>query len=105
MIDTHTFRQLITAFPDVTEAPHFEKRSFRYKKKILATMDEERNRITVQLSPEQQAQYSANWPEVIYPVASKWAAHGWTHVELDTIPEAALREILGVVYERVVKKR
>jgi len=42
MINIDTFRKLALAFDHVVEQPHFEKTSFRVKKKIFATLDIEK---------------------------------------------------------------
>jgi hypothetical protein len=39
MIEFEELRKLAMSFPEVTEEPHFEKTSFRVKKKIFATYD------------------------------------------------------------------
>ncbi len=36
MINLNDLRTLALSFPEATEDPHFEKRSFRVKKKIFA---------------------------------------------------------------------
>ena len=40
MVSIDTFRKLALSFPEATEEPHFEKTSFRVKKKIFATYDD-----------------------------------------------------------------
>ena len=37
MVTIDIFRKLALSFPEATEGPHFEKTSFRGKKKIFAT--------------------------------------------------------------------
>lgn len=44
MVTIDSFRKLALSFPEATEEPHFEKTSFRVKKKIFATFDEAKNR-------------------------------------------------------------
>ncbi len=44
MVSIEIFRKLAMSFPETTEEPHFEKTSFRIKKKIFATFDEKNNR-------------------------------------------------------------
>jgi predicted DNA-binding protein (MmcQ/YjbR family) len=40
MLSIKKFRQIALSFPGTEELPHFEKTSFRVKKKIFATLDE-----------------------------------------------------------------
>lgn len=44
------FRTLSLALPEVVEAPHFEKVSFRVKNKIFATYDIAKNQATLKLT-------------------------------------------------------
>lgn len=39
MVSIETFRKLALSFENAAEEPHFEKTSFRVKKKIFATYD------------------------------------------------------------------
>ena len=54
MVTVDTFRKLALSLPEVTEEPHFEKISFRIKKKIFATYDAKDNRACIKLSPNEQ---------------------------------------------------
>ena len=38
MVSIESFRQMALSFPGTVELPHFEKTSFRVKKKIFATL-------------------------------------------------------------------
>ncbi len=40
MVSSQQFREMALAFDDVVETKHFERASFRYNKKIFATLDE-----------------------------------------------------------------
>ena len=40
MANNEHFKKLALSFPGTEESPHFEKTSFRVKKKIWATLDE-----------------------------------------------------------------
>ena len=40
MISIATVRELALAFPETDEHPHFDRKAFRVKKKIFATLDE-----------------------------------------------------------------
>jgi hypothetical protein len=50
MVSIETFRKLALSFPEATEEPHFEKSSFRIRKKIFATFDEKNNRAVLKLN-------------------------------------------------------
>lgn len=50
MLTFETLQDLALSFPETTEEPHFEKTSFRVKKKIFATFDAQNMRVSVKLS-------------------------------------------------------
>jgi hypothetical protein len=76
---------LALSFPETTEEPHFEKTSFRVRKKIFATYDEMNHRACLKLSEVDQNVFSTNQTGVIYPVPNKWGKQGWTFFEMDKI--------------------
>ena len=59
MISLNTLRKMTLLFPEVTEEPHFEKRSFRVKKKIFATYDEKNKKACIKLSEISQNIFSS----------------------------------------------
>ncbi|MBL4676192.1 MAG: MmcQ/YjbR family DNA-binding protein [Mucilaginibacter sp.] len=97
-------REIAFSFPEVTEEPHFEKTSFRVKKKIFATVAAEHNRATVKLSPGEQDIFCTFNAEVIYPVPNKWGKQGWTHINLLLIEQNMLTEILKTAYVGIAAK-
>ncbi|RYG30998.1 MAG: MmcQ/YjbR family DNA-binding protein, partial [Chitinophagaceae bacterium] len=59
MITLENLRELALSFPDATEEPHFEKTSFRIKKKIFATYDAKKNHACIKLSEIDQNVFSS----------------------------------------------
>ncbi|MEQ8245768.1 MmcQ/YjbR family DNA-binding protein [Fulvivirga sp.] len=105
MITTKDLRQLALSFPEATEEPHFEKTSFRVKKKIFATHDTNNNRLTIKLSEADQDLFSLIDKSMIYPVANKWGKQGWTIVELSKVSEEVLKDALATAYCEVAPKK
>ena len=70
MITIDIFRKLALALPETTEEPHFEKLSFRVKKKIFATYDDKNQTACVKLSEIDQDVFSSSDKAIDYPVAS-----------------------------------
>ena len=68
MVDIKSFRTFALSFPESVEAPHFEKASFRYKKKIFATLSLKDKRAVLKLSPEDQSVFCDYDDQVFYPV-------------------------------------
>ncbi|MES2266884.1 MAG: MmcQ/YjbR family DNA-binding protein [Bacteroidota bacterium] len=97
-------RKIALSLPEVTEEPHFEKTSFRVNKKIFATVVQQHSRATVKLSPAEQDIFCTFDNTVIYPVPNKWGRQGWTHINLQTVKEEMLTEILKAAYCEVAPK-
>jgi len=104
MVDVNTFRQLALSFAGAEEQPHFEKTSFRVKKKIFATHAAGSSIICVKLSAVDQSVFCAFDKTIIYPVDNKWGKQGWTIVDLKKIRKEMLMDILTTSYKEVVKK-
>ena len=97
-MDNKFFTQLAGAFPGTGIEPHFDKISFRIKKKIFATLDEKKNLACLKLSKSDQEVFSSFDPTLIYPVPNKWGAQGWTFVDVEKTPENMLIEALTAAY-------
>jgi predicted DNA-binding protein (MmcQ/YjbR family) len=89
----------------VTEAPHFEKTSFRVKKKIFVTYDAATNRACLKFSEADQDIFSLIDSKVIYPVPHKWGKQGWTFFELDRLEDEVLKDALTTAYCEVAPKK
>lgn len=98
-----TLRDLLLSFPEVTEEPHFEKISYRVKKKIIATYDLEKQRACLKLSTQDQEDFSGSH-SFVEAVPNKWGNQGWTFVELERAEEKNLRELLLAAYRTVAPK-
>jgi predicted DNA-binding protein (MmcQ/YjbR family) len=106
MVDVKTFKQLALALPGAEEQPHFEKTSFRVKKKIFATHAADSHIICVKLSEIDQSVFCAFDKTIIYPVDNKWGKQGWTLVDLKKIRKEMLVDVLTTAYnEASTKKR
>lgn len=103
MVSIQTFRKTALSLPGVTEEPHFEKTSFRVKKKIFATLNEKENRATIKLSLTEQDLFCVYDKNVMYPVPNKWGKQGWTHINLKTIPKEMCVDALKTAYAQVLK--
>jgi len=101
MVNFERFQKLALAFPGVTVEPHFEKISFRVKKKIFATYDKTNIRASVKLTEVEQSVYSVIDSTMIYPVNNKWGKQGWTVIEMTRVPSKLFAEILECAYKAV----
>lgn len=100
MISFSAFQQLALSFPQVTEAPHFEKTSFRINKKIFSTYDAKNNRACLKLSAADQSVFCLIDKTIIYPVPNKWGLQGWTLFELKKIRKDIFKDALKCAYNQ-----
>jgi predicted DNA-binding protein (MmcQ/YjbR family) len=105
MVSIDTFRKLALSFPEATEEPHFEKTSFRVKKKIFATYDEVKNIACIKLSEIDQDVFSSADKTIIYPVDNKWGKQGWTLIELKKVRADLFVDALTTAYCEVAPKK
>jgi predicted DNA-binding protein (MmcQ/YjbR family) len=105
MISLPTFRKLALAFDEAEEQPHFEKQSFRVKKKIFATLDSNKQRAVVKLSAVDQSVFSSYDNTIIYPVPNAWGKQGWTIIELKRVKASICRDALTTAYCNVAPMR
>lgn len=103
MVSSKNFQEMALSLQGVSQEPHFEKTSFRVKKKIFATMNEKENRATIRLSLEEQDLFCIYDKNVMYPVPNKWGKQGWTHINLLTIPSEMCEDALKTAHSHFVK--
>jgi predicted DNA-binding protein (MmcQ/YjbR family) len=104
MVTIDTFRKLALSFPEVTEETHFEKTSFRVRKKIFATYYGLNDRACIKLSEIDQNVFSSTDQSIILPVANKWGKQGWTLIELKKVHSALFIDALTTAYCEVAPK-
>ena len=104
MVSLDSFRKIAVSFTEVEELPHFEKTSFRVRKKIFATLDAQHQRACVKLTEIDQSIYCDIDPTMIHAVPNKWGKSGWTFIELNTVNEEILTDIMTTAYCTVAPK-
>ena len=105
MITVDTLRKLALSFPEVIEAPHFEKTSFRVNKKIFATYDNTKHHACIKLSEIDQDVFSSFDKSVIFPVDNKWGKLGWTIIDLNIVSDDVFTDALMTAYCEVAPKK
>ena len=105
MISFEYFRKLALSFPEATEEPHFEKTSFRVKKKIFATYDDAKKRACIKLSEIEQDVFSSVDKTIIFPVDNKWGKQGWTLIEMTKVRKDLFVDALTTAYCEVAPKK
>jgi len=92
------------ALPEAEQQPHFEKTSFRVRKKIFATLDTAGKKVVVKLSAVDQSVFSKYDPSIIYPVPGGWGKQGWTAIELGKVRKTMFKDALYTSYVNVAPK-
>ncbi len=105
MVSIDTFRKLALSFPEATEESHFEKISFRVKKKIFATFDNIKKRACIKLSEIDQDVFSSADKTIIFPVDNKWGKQGWTLIEMSKVRKELFIDALTTAYCDVAPKK
>lgn len=105
MVTIAALRKLALSFPEVTEEAHFEKTSFRVKKKIFATYDDKNKIACVKLSAIDQDVFASADRTVIYPVNNKWGQQGWTLIEMRKVHKDLFADALTTAYCSVAPQK
>lgn len=105
VVTIDTFRQLALSFHETTEEPHFEKTSFRVKKKIFATYDKKKNQACLKLSESEQDVFSLHDRTIIHPVDNKWGKQGWTIIEMKRVKKDIFIAALISAYNEVARPK
>ncbi len=77
-------------------APHFEKTAYRTKKRIFASLDEDRNILCVKLSQVQQSVFLGL--AGIEKAPNKWGDQGWTNIHICEAGMEIIQEMCALAY-------
>jgi hypothetical protein len=105
MITSKKVKAFALAFDETVEQPHFERQSFRVKKKIFLTLDSRFHRAILKLSPMDQSLFISYNSRVIYPVPGAWGKQGWTIIELKKVRKDLFEDALTFSYCHVAPKK
>ncbi|MBK9255156.1 MAG: MmcQ/YjbR family DNA-binding protein [Saprospiraceae bacterium] len=104
MVNFSQLKEIALSFPEATEEPHFEKTSFRVRKKIFVTYEEKDQKACLKLSLEDQSVFSSMSKGSVYLVPNKWGGQGWTFFELQNISLEFIHDALKCAYIEVAPK-
>lgn len=105
MVTLDSLRKLALSFPETTEEPHFDKVSFRVKKKIFATYSDKNKQASIKLSESDQDVFCVADRTIIYPVGNKWGKQGWTIIEMEGVHKDLFADALQTAYCEVAPKK
>ena len=99
----HDFRHIALSFDGAEEGSHMGAVDFRVSGRIFATLASVKDGYgNLMLSPEQQALFIEELPDVFLPIHGGWGRMGMTHVRLGVVTEDVLRGALTVAWKRRV---
>jgi hypothetical protein len=100
------FRKLALSLPETEERQHMNHPDFRVAGTIFATLgypDETRG--MVKLSPEDQHNFSTDYPEAFIPVKGTWGRRGATSVYLKAASKDAVTQAIRAAWRFNAPKR
>jgi len=99
------FRRLALSLPGAEEGSHMGSADFRVGGHIFATLaSQSKGYGNLMLTPELQAEFIAERPDLFLPVFGGWGKGGATHIRLKEADEDSLRGALHAVWKLRVEK-
>jgi hypothetical protein len=99
------FRRIALSFEGAEEGSHMGAADFRVGGRIFATLASEAQGYgNLMLTPEQQADFVREAPEIFLPIAGGWGRMGMTHIRLIKASEDVLRGALETPWRLRVEK-
>jgi len=99
------FTRIALSFEGAEEGSHMGARDFRVGGHIFATLAHEKQGYgNLMLTPDVQAEFVAELPDVLIPVAGGWGKSGATHVVLARVNEDLLTGALRAAWNIRVEK-
>ena len=100
------FRKLALALPETEERAHMNHPDFRVAAKIFATLGyPDKNRGMVKLSPEDQHNFTKDYPDMFVPVKGAWGRRGATNVDLKAAKKDVLEKAILAAWRNTAPKR
>lgn len=99
------FRRLALSLEGAEESSHMGAPDFRVGGRIFATLAaQDQGYGNLMITPEQQAAFVAEQPDVFLPVHGGWGRMGATHVRLSEASEDLLRGALETAWKLRIEK-
>jgi YjbR len=97
------FRRLALAHEGAEERAHHHHPDFRVNGKIFATLGyPDHTRAMVILTPEQQAEFIHDYPEVFAPCAGAWGRNGSTSIALPKATKAIMQPAVQAAWQNAL---
>jgi hypothetical protein len=104
-MNVEDFRRIAMSMPGAEESSHMGQPDFRVGGRIFATLAAQNLGCgNLMLTPEQQAEFVAEMPDVFVPIAGGWGRNGATHVRLANVTEDVLTGAMRTAWNLRVQK-
>jgi hypothetical protein len=105
MMKVSDFRRLALSLEGAEEGSHMGSPDFRVGGRIFATLAAQKQGYgNLMLTPEQQADFVTELPDVFLPIPGGWGKNGATHVVLTHVSEDVLAGALRTAWKLRVDK-
>jgi len=99
------FRRITLSMPGAEEGSHMGSADFRVGGHIFATLASVKQGFgNLKLTPEMQADFVAELPNVFVPIAGGWGRMGMTHVRLAEVTEDVLTGAIRAAWQLRVQE-
>jgi len=104
-MDAEDFRRIALSLEGAEEGSHMGSADFRVGGRIFATLaSQSQGYGNLMLTPEQQAAFVEELPEVFVPIAGGWGRMGMTHIRLAAAHEDVLDGALRTAWKLRLEK-
>ncbi|MFZ0301794.1 MAG: MmcQ/YjbR family DNA-binding protein [Terracidiphilus sp.] len=102
---SNDFRRIALSFEGAKEGSHMGATDFRVGGRIFATLASVKAGYgNLMITPELQAEFIAERPELFLPIHGGWGRMGMTHIHLAVADEDSLRGALSTAWKLRVEK-
>jgi hypothetical protein len=104
-VNAADFRRIALSFEGTEESSHMGAPDFRVGGRVFATLaSESQGYGNLMLTPEHQAAFVAEQPDIFLPIHGGWGRTGMTHVRLAAANEDVLSGALSTAWKLRVEK-
>lgn len=104
-MDAEDFRRIALSLAGAEESSHMGAPDFRVGGRIFATLaSQSQGYGNLMLTPDQQAAFVGEAPEVFLPIAGGWGRMGMTHIRLSAANEDVLTGALRTAWKLRLEK-
>ncbi|MGA3240711.1 MAG: MmcQ/YjbR family DNA-binding protein [Bryobacteraceae bacterium] len=105
MMTANDFRRIALSLEGAEEGSHMGAADFRVGGRIFATLASQKQGYgNLMLTPELQAEFVAEQPDVFVPIAGGWGKSGATHIRLSAANEDLLAGALRTAWKLRIDK-